>query len=84
MKFVANQQTDAAIPVAQRVQIQVLKSSSLPVVIKPRGKTLPIMVFFAVLTAPSVSRSFSRIATRACELLRLRPTTTSRPLTLAT
>jgi len=52
IEYMARQQEDAAIPPAQRVYIQVLaRSSAPPLLIKPRSKTLPIMVFFAVLAA---------------------------------
>jgi hypothetical protein len=51
IRYVADQQQAAAIPKAQRVDIQVLKGSTLPTVIEPRKKTLPIMVFLSVLTA---------------------------------
>jgi hypothetical protein len=49
--YVASQQQSAAIPRAQRINIEVLKRSSLPVVIEPRRKTLPIIVFLAGLSA---------------------------------
>jgi len=53
IRYLANQQESAAIPAAQRVQIQLLNASSTPrpVVIKPHSKTLPMMVFLAVLGA---------------------------------
>jgi hypothetical protein len=49
--YVASQQQSAAIPKAQRINIELLKRSTLPTVIEPRKKTLPIMVFLSVLTA---------------------------------
>ena len=51
IEYVARQQKAAAIPAGQRIDIEVLKRSTKPVVIKPRSKTLPIIVFLAVLTA---------------------------------
>jgi hypothetical protein len=49
--YVARQQQAAAIPKAQRIDIHVLKRSTVPVVIEPRSKTLPIIVFLSVLIA---------------------------------
>jgi hypothetical protein len=49
--YVASQQQSAAIPKTQRINIEVLTRSTLPVVIEPRSKTLPIIVFLSVLTA---------------------------------
>jgi hypothetical protein len=49
--YVASQQQAAAIPKAERIDIQVLKRSTRPVVVEPRKKTLPIIVFLSVLTA---------------------------------
>jgi len=53
IEYVKKQQDDAAIPAAERIGIQVLRTSSTPTptVVKPVGKTLPLMVFLAVLTA---------------------------------
>ena len=70
IRYLSLQQRDAAIPAAQRIQIQLLNASSTPrpVVIKPHSKTLPILVFLAVLTATLGSRSSSKIALRTFEL----------------
>ena len=51
IEYVASQQKAAAIPAGQRIDIEVLKRSTKPVLIKPRSKTLPVIVFLAVLTA---------------------------------
>jgi hypothetical protein len=51
IEFVARQQQAAEIPRTQRIDIQVLKSPTRPLVVQPRKKTLPIMVFLAVVTA---------------------------------
>jgi len=53
IRYVANQQEDAAIPAAQRIQIQLLNATVAPgpVVIKPHSKAIPMMVFLAVLSA---------------------------------
>jgi hypothetical protein len=51
IEYVESQQQAAAIPAAQRISIQVLRRPALPVVIEPRKKTLPIIVFLAVITA---------------------------------
>jgi hypothetical protein len=48
--YVFSQQRAAAIPKSQRVQIQILENATPPVVIAPRKKTLPIVVFVAVMT----------------------------------
>jgi hypothetical protein len=50
LEYVSSQQRAAAIPSNQRVQIQVLEKATPPVVIVPRKKTLPIVVFVAVMT----------------------------------
>ena len=53
IRYLSSQQEEAAIPAAQRVQIQLLNASSTPrpVVIKAHSKTLPLMVLLAVLSA---------------------------------
>jgi hypothetical protein len=50
LEYVSSQQRAAAIPKSQRVQIQILEKATPPVVIVPRKKTLPIVVFVAVMT----------------------------------
>jgi hypothetical protein len=51
VEYVESQQQSAGIPARQRISIQVLRGPARPVVIEPRKKTLPIMVFMCVLTA---------------------------------
>jgi hypothetical protein len=51
MEYVESQQQAASIPAAQRISIQVLKRPAPPVIIEPRKKTLPIVIFLAVITA---------------------------------
>jgi hypothetical protein len=50
LAYVTGQQTAAAIPDSQRVVIQVLQNSTPPELVKPRKKTLPIVVFLAMMT----------------------------------
>jgi hypothetical protein len=50
LDYVTSRQQAAAIPSSQRVQIQTLSNATKPVVITPRKKTLPIVVFVAVMT----------------------------------
>lgn len=51
LEFVAAQQRSAQIPEGQRIDIRVLQQATSPVVLTPRKKTLPIVVFLAVLSA---------------------------------
>ena len=51
LKYVSDQQTLAKIPDSQRIDIQVLQSATPPSVVQPHKKTLPIVVFLAVLSA---------------------------------
>src|SRR5438128_4532697 len=51
LKFLDDQQNGAGIPMAQRVKVTILKQASGAIVIQPRKKTLPIVVFLAVLSA---------------------------------
>ena len=51
LEFVHAQQASASIPDNARVDIRVLESVTPAVVIQPRKKTLPIVVFIAVLSA---------------------------------
>jgi hypothetical protein len=48
--YVKANQDAAKIPPDQRLRIQVLQRGTKPVVVQPRKKTVPIMVFLAVLT----------------------------------
>jgi capsular polysaccharide biosynthesis protein len=49
--YIEKQQSAAAIPAKQRVLVQVVNEASKASVAKPRKKTLPIVVFLAVLIA---------------------------------
>jgi hypothetical protein len=51
LDFVEKQQQSAAIAPNQRVDLKVLQRSTPPVVIQPRKKTLPIVVYIAGLSA---------------------------------
>jgi hypothetical protein len=51
MQYVKGQQGLAAIPNSDRVDLQVLQNTTPPIVIQPRKKTLPIVIFVAVMTA---------------------------------
>jgi|GEM_PF-2522855 len=51
LDYIVSQQTAAAIPVKDRVDIQVLQAASPPSVLQKRKKTLPIVIFIAVLSA---------------------------------
>lgn len=50
-RFVAAQQTQAQIPQGERVELQVLDSGKTPKLIQARGKTLPVLVFLALVIA---------------------------------
>jgi hypothetical protein len=50
LTYVDAQQRAAGIPLSQRVQIQVLQVATPPKVVVPRKKTLPIVVFLAMIT----------------------------------
>ena len=50
-EFLDQQQDGAGIPTNQRVKVNVLKGASSPLVVEPRKKTLPLVVFMAVLSA---------------------------------
>jgi len=49
IRYVGEQQNQADIPTSQRVQISVVESADSPLLIEPRSKTLPIVVFLATL-----------------------------------
>jgi hypothetical protein len=51
IEYLAQRQTQARIPAGGRVETQILNVPSVPVVIVPRKKTLPIVVFLGVLCA---------------------------------
>jgi len=57
MTYVERRQSAAGIPDAQRIDLQILKRSTHPLLIQPRKKTLPIAVFLAVVVA-SVGLAF--------------------------
>jgi hypothetical protein len=50
IRFVTQRQIEAKIPKGQRVQLEVVSSPSAPRLVAPRKKTMPILVFFAVMT----------------------------------
>jgi hypothetical protein len=49
--YIDGQQQAAGIPLTQRVAMKVVRSVTPPIVFKPRKKTLPIVVFIAVMSA---------------------------------
>jgi hypothetical protein len=49
--FVSRQQTDAGIPDAERIQLEVLDNGAAPILAQPRKKTLAMLVFVAVMMA---------------------------------
>jgi hypothetical protein len=51
LKYVTDQQNLANIPKSQRIDIQVLQQATPPSVVQPHKKTLPIVVFLAVMSA---------------------------------
>ena len=51
LQYVKSQQASAAIPNGERVDLQVLKNVTPPIVVQPRKKTLPIVIFLAVISA---------------------------------
>ncbi len=51
LQYVKSQQSSAAIPESERVDLQVLQNLTPPVVVQPRKKTLPIVIFLAVISA---------------------------------
>jgi hypothetical protein len=51
IKYVTDQQARAGIPDSQRIDIQVLQEATPPSVVQPHKKTLPIVVFLAVISA---------------------------------
>ena len=51
MRYVKSQQALAAIPNGDRVDLQVLQTATPPILLQPRKKTLPIVIFLAVMTA---------------------------------
>ena len=51
LQYVKSQQAQAAIPNNERVDLQVLQNVTPPVVVQPRKKTLPIVIFLAVISA---------------------------------
>lgn len=58
LRYIETAQGRAAIPPRQRVDLAVLKASENPVVIAPRKKTLPVVVFVAILVL-SVALAFA-------------------------
>jgi hypothetical protein len=66
LRYLASRQSAADIPAGQRVEVQQIRSPSAPILLEPRSKTLPIMVFLAVFSA-SVAFAFVRqnVRTRA-------------------
>jgi hypothetical protein len=55
--FIDDRQREAGIPPAQRVVVEKINSAESPLLIAPRSKTLPIMVFLAVISA-SIALAF--------------------------
>lgn len=51
LQYVKRQQASAAIAKNERVDLQVLQNLTPPVVVQPRKKTLPVVVFLAVISA---------------------------------
>jgi hypothetical protein len=51
LQYVKSQQVSAAIPNGDRVDLQVLQNATPPVLVQPRKKTLPIVIFIAVISA---------------------------------
>ena len=51
LQYVKSQQVLAAIPKSERVDLQVLQNAEPPTLVQPRKKTLPIIIFLAVLSA---------------------------------
>jgi hypothetical protein len=51
LTFIRRQQSDARIPDSARVQVELLSQPIRPIRIKDRGKTIPIIVFMAVVMA---------------------------------
>ncbi len=51
LDYVDGQQQAGGIPVSQRIELQTIQEVSKPTLSQPRKKTLPIIVFLAVLTA---------------------------------
>jgi hypothetical protein len=51
VKYIDERQNRAKIPIAQRVEVQEISSPGAPVLLEPRSKTLPIMVFLAIFSA---------------------------------
>ena len=51
LQYISEKQTQAAIPDAQRVDIQTLQQATLPTLFQGRKKTLPIVIFLAVVSA---------------------------------
>jgi len=49
LTFLRSQQGRAAIPPQQRVDVETLRAATPPILLEPRKKTLPIVVFLAVL-----------------------------------
>jgi hypothetical protein len=51
LQYVKSQQAQAAIPKNERVDLQVLQNVTPAVLLQPRKKTLPIVIFLAVISA---------------------------------
>jgi len=59
VSYLTTRQSAAGIPAAERVKLQVLQAGTKPVVVEPRRKTLPIMVFLAIVSL-TVALAFVR------------------------
>jgi hypothetical protein len=51
LQYVKSQQVLAAIPKGDRIDLQVLQNVTPPTLVQPRKKTLPVVIFLAVLSA---------------------------------
>jgi hypothetical protein len=49
--YVTDEQNRSGIPQSQRVQLQVISAPKAPLLVTPRKKTLPIVIFLAIATA---------------------------------
>ncbi len=51
LSYLSEQQSAARIPKSQRIDVSVLQRATPPLLVTPRKKTLPVIVFLAVMTA---------------------------------
>jgi hypothetical protein len=51
VRFLGQRQSEARIPTEQRVVVEIVQSPQMPVLIEPRKKTRPVIVFLAVMIA---------------------------------